>query len=162
MAFEWALENKEFDYILRANSSTYIDKTVLVEYIKTFESENVFAGIEVDADPKWAVGWSYIISKDIIKKIVENKELMRNDITDDVALSYLINHLQIPYTKLKICSINKHENDWSLVSYNGGESFSFTDFADCKNTGHSMFRCKQDLRRHLDAHVMRELFKNLY
>ncbi len=159
-AFEWALANKEFDYIIRINSSTYVDKKLLAEYIKSFNDTNVFAGIEVDMEPKWAVGWCYIISKDVVQKIVEHKELLRNDITDDVALSYLINNLQVPYTKLKICSINKTDTAWSLIGYNG-PSFEFTEFSECKKADMPFYRVKNDLDRTVDKYIMQELFKTL-
>ncbi len=159
-AFEWALKNKEFDYILRANSSVYIDKKVLLDYIQDFPDNNVFAGIEVAATPKWVVGWSYIISKDIIEKIVENKDKIRHDITDDLALSYLMNDLQVPYSKLRMCSIDKREEGWALISY-GGESFGFTDFKDCNKSNMPIYRIKQDHDRRQDKYVMQQLFNNL-
>jgi hypothetical protein len=160
-AFEWALANKEFDYIVRVNSSTYVDKKVLAEYVQTLPDKNCFAGVEVNHIPKWAIGWAYIISKDVIQKIVEHKPLLRNDITDDLALSYLINNLEIPYTKLKMCSIDKRDNGWALVPYNGGCGFDFTDFADLKNVGYPMYRVKQDLHREQDKFIMEQLHLNL-
>ena len=160
-ALEWALKNKEFDYILRVNSSTYVDKKILAEYIKTFDDKNVFAGIEVDANPKWCVGWAYIISKDVIQNIVEHKDLLRNDITDDLAISYLINNLQIPYTKLRMASIDAREESWACVSYNGCQSFDFIDFADLRNKEIPLYRVKFDSDRNVDAFLMNQLYLNL-
>ena len=43
-AFEWALQNKEFDFVARVNSSCYCDKKKLIEYVQTLPDENVLAG----------------------------------------------------------------------------------------------------------------------
>jgi len=160
-ALEWSLANKEFDYIVRVNSSTYVDKKVLCEYIKTLSDKNVFAGIEVVAEPKWAVGWGYVISKDVIHKIVEHKDLLRNDITDDLSLSYLINNLEIPYTKLPFASIDKRTDGWACICYNGVDSFNFTDFKEINKSNSSFYRVKFDADRNMDAYLMKQLFNNL-
>lgn len=160
LAFEWALKNKDFDYIARINSSTYVDKKLLIKYIQTLADKDVFAGIEVESNPNWMIGWGYIISKDVIEKIVNHQELLRHDIMDDVALSYLINDLNIPYTKGKYCSIDKRDNGWVCISY-GSESFEFTDWKDCRKSGHHFYRCKQDLEREKDKFIMEQLFKIL-
>lgn len=159
-AFEWALENKQFDYIIRINSSTYVDNKLLSEYINQFEDTNVFAGIEVDMEPKWMVGWCYIISKDVVQKFVDNKHLFSHTITDDLAISYVANEIEIPYTKLKICSINKTDTAWSLIGYNG-PSFEFTDFNECVKAEMPFYRCKNDLDRTVDKHIMQELYRTL-
>jgi len=161
MAFEWALKNKEFDYIARINSSTYVDKTALAEYIKDLPYNNLFEGIEVEANPKWMVGWSYIISRDVIQKLVDNSQLFRHDITDDLAISYVANELNIPYSKGKICSIDKRDMGWACISY-GGQSFEFSDFKDCNKSGQHFYRVKFDGNRDMDAYLMEQLFKNLY
>ena len=160
-AFDFALDNKDFDYIVRINSSTYVDKNKLMEYISTLPDKNVFAGVEVQATPKWCVGWSYVISKDVIEKIVAHKSLLRNDITDDLSLSYLINEIQVPYTKLPFASIDKREIGWACVCYNGVDSFEFTDFKDVKKANSPFYRVKQDYDRTQDKYLMEQLFKNL-
>lgn len=161
LAFDWALKNKEFDYIARINSSCYVDKKQLIKYVQGLEKENVFAGVEVDAIPKWMWGGAqYIISKDIVEKIVDNSKKWDYSLMEDVGLSYLVNGLNIPYTKGVACSINKRDNDWLCLGY-GSESIEFTDFNDLKRLGNHFYRVKCDADRSVDELVMNELYKIL-
>src|SRR5690348_13776971 len=42
--FKWALQ-KGFDFILRVNASTYVDKKSLAEYVKTLPTEKLYMGL---------------------------------------------------------------------------------------------------------------------
>lgn len=163
LALEWALENKEFNYLARPHSCIYVNKKELVKYIQDLPCENVFAGIGVDANPKWMWGGTgYVLSKDVVRKIVDNKKYFRYDLMEDMGLSYMINDLSIPYTEGRGCSIDNLGNVWRLMVYGGGNSFEFTDFADLKKLENQFFfRCKQDQKRWVDKFLMEELFKIL-
>lgn len=161
-AFEWALQNKEFDYIARVNSSCYVNKKELIKYIQNLPDKEVFAGIGVDSEPKWMWGGGqYIISKDVIELFINNKGLWNHAIMDDVAISYLANELNTPYTNGRACSIDKNSKGWTCLCY-GESSIEFIDFADMNKLDNQFFiRVKQDLNRNRDEFIMRELFKNL-
>lgn len=164
-AYEWALKNREFDYIARVNSSCYVNKKELIKYVQGLPHKEVFAGLTVNASDKnekwmWG-GGQYIISRDVIELIVENRALWNHSIMEDVAVSHLINKLYIPYINGKACSINKKDKGWVCFAY-GSENFEFTDFADIKKLdGQFFIRVKQDHDREQDEFVMNELFKNL-
>ena len=54
------------------------------------------------------------------------------------------------------------DGSYLCLTYGHGENFVFTDFEDMnKADGHFFFRCKQDLRRHEDLRIFRELKKHL-
>lgn len=163
LALGWSLKNKEFDYLARPHSSIYVNKKELMNYVNTLPETNVFSAIGVDADPRWAWGGlGYVYSKDVIEKIIANKEHYRHDLMEDMAQSYLINKLEIPYTNGMGCSIDKKENGWLCLSYGGTETFEFSDFSEItKSKGQYYYRVKQDGKREVDEHIMRELFKHL-
>lgn len=162
--FETALLNHDFDYVVRLNASHYCNKKELVKHIETLPNENVFQGLYVDDKPEpwlWG-GGGFIISKDVIQKIVENKNLWDHSIMEDVAISKLVKGLGIPFTDGKSCSIDRLEGSWRCMSYGGPESFEFYTFNEInKSKGHFVYRVKQDQKRHMDHFVMRELFKYL-
>lgn len=162
-AFQWAVKNKEFDYIARVNSSCYVDKKQLIKYIQTLEADNVFAGLEVKDDPKWMLGGGqFVLSRDLIYKVLENKDKWNHSLMEDVALSHLISNMGIDYTKGIACSINQKDGEWLLLSYGGCDNFLFTDFADVKkNSTHHFYRVKQDYQRYLDKIIMENLYKVL-
>lgn len=166
LAFEWALKNKEFDYISRPQANAYIHKTELVKYIQTLPDNGVFDTMEVkatDTSERYGWGCATLLSRDVVQMVVDNKDKWDHTKMEDVSLSQLIDRLGIPYREGKICSINKTENGYLCLCYGGGENFEFTDFKDInKANGQYWFRCKQDYNRDMDAYIMKQLFKNLY
>lgn len=165
-AFEWALENKAFDFIARVNASTFVNKKELIKYIQTLPEEDVFAGLKVDASEyqqQWNWGVQFVFSKDVIQKLVDNKVHLDETLMEDVGISYLANRLKIPYTAGRNCTIDKMSGDkWRAMTYGVGESFEFSDWADIKKSeGQCFFRCKHDPDRDVDKFVMEKLFENL-
>jgi hypothetical protein len=164
LAYEWALKNKQFDYIARVNASTYVNKKELIKYIQTLPDENVFSGLEVGAseyNERWMWGPQFILSKDLIQLMVDNKGLWDHSIMDDVATSYLLNKFNVPYTPGRACSIEKKAEGWTCLCY-GSESIEFTNFSDLNKLDNQFFfRVKQDLNRGLDEIIMNHLFKAL-
>jgi hypothetical protein len=164
-AYEWALKNKDFDYIARVNSSCYVNKKELIKYIQTLPDKEVFAGLVVPASnssEKWMWGGGqYIISKDMIELIVENRHLWNHKVMDDQAVGYLANKLNIPYTNGRACSIEMKPNGWFCLCY-GEPSIEFTDFLDMNKLENQFFiRVKQDKHRERDEYIMKQLYQNL-
>lgn len=166
LAFEWALKNVDFDYVARVNASTYVHKKELLKYVQTLPDENVFAGIGVKMDNDlvswlWG-GTSFIISHDVVSKIDRNKQLWNHSHMEDMAMSFMVSLLKIPFTEGRACSINKKPNNkWMCLCY-GTNSYDFSNFSEIKkDDGQFFFRVKQDGRRDLDEMIMNELFRNL-
>lgn len=161
--FEWALQNKQFDYVARVNASCYVDKKALIKYIQDLPSENLFAGVETESQNGFRYCWGgcqYILSRDVISQMVENKSKWQHRYMEDEAMSLLAVELNIPFYNGKSGSIDKTEDGWRCISY-GGESISFIDFADLKKLNHHYYRVKQDQKRDVDEYIMEQLFKAL-
>ncbi len=160
-AFKWALENKEFDYVARINGSCYVDKRELIKYIQILPEKEIFQGGIVEHTPKWMWGGlQFIISRDVIQRVVDNENKFQHNLVEDVALSYLITELGIPYTSGKGCSIDRDGENWRLVGY-GGESYTFNNFKSIRDNGNFFYRVKQDGDRKQDEYLMKELYKIL-
>lgn len=166
LAFEWALKNKEFDFLARPHSCIYVDKLNLINYVQQLPEENVLAGLEVKDTPQnwlWG-GCGILMSKDIVQKIVDNKKHWDHSVMEDKGISYLANKLGLPYTNGMGCSIDNMGENWRCMVYGGGESFEFTDFSDVKKAqqeGQFFYRVKQDGQRDIDEYIMKQLFKHL-
>lgn len=164
-AFDWSLNNKDFDYIVRVNSSCYVDKKQLVKYIETLPDTNLFAGVEVDKGTDYDMNWcwggmQFVLSKDVVQKVVDNKELFNHNHIEDVALSHVVSKLGIPYYKGTGCSINEKDGKWLLLGYNS-PSIEFENFEDVKPLQNHFYRVKIDRDRQLDKYLMEKLFKTL-
>lgn len=161
--YEWALKNKEFDYIARLNASCYCDKRNLIEYVQTLPERNLFAGAEADSVHGYRYLWGgaqYLISRDVLQKIVDAKDLWQHKYMEDEASSLLVAAMGIPFTPGYSGAIDNMGDHWRCISY-GGESITFTDFADLKRLKHHFYRIKMDGKRWMDEFVSRELFKVL-
>lgn len=95
-AFEILLQNNNFDYIFRTNSSSYVNIERLVEYLDDKPLDNFYHGIiGHHGDINFASGCGYFISKDVVEKVVENKDNWPHQIIDDVAIAFLLRSIGI-------------------------------------------------------------------
>ena len=163
-AFEWALQNKDFEYLARPHSCIYVDKKSLSEYTETLPIENACAGLEVKDKHPWLWGGcGTIYSKDVVKKIVENKHLIDHSKIEDMSISQLVGSLGIPFLPLKAASIDTLETNWRCMCYGGVDSFEFENFSEIsKARGQVFYRVKCDGKRYLDEEIMNNLFKYLH
>lgn len=161
-ALEWTLKHKSFDYIVRVNSSCYVDKKRLFGYVQQLPDNNLLAGVEADSQNGFRYLWGgmqWIASKDVIEKICENRNSWNHKYMEDESISLLAKELSIPFYPGKGCSINKTEKGWLLLSYpQGSESKEFTTFGEIKDCGHHFFRVKQEGDRDMDGYIMNQLY----
>jgi hypothetical protein len=162
MAFEWALQNKEFDFLARPHSSIYVNKKALKAYVETLPEENVFASLQVVASPSWCWGGiGFLFSKDVVKKIVDNKNLFKAGLMEDMGISFIANELKIPFMQGRGCSIDKQKEGWLAMCY-GTDSYEFNEFSEIrKDNAQYFYRCKQDGKRGVDEYIMQQLFQYL-
>lgn len=163
-AFEWALNNKEFDFVARVHSSIYVDKVALYEYCKTLPTQKVFAGAEATSQNGFQYNWGgvgMVLSKDVVQRIVANKDRWLHQYMEDESMSKLVSECGVPFYQCHpACSIDKQPEGWKCISY-CGKSKDFQDFSEIKDLGHIFYRVKNDADRTVDETVMRELFKHL-
>lgn len=161
--YEWALANKEFDFVARINASCYCDKKELIKFVQTLPDENVFLGAETDSQNGFRYCWGgaqYVISRDVLQKIVDNKDQWLHQYMEDEASSLLVASLGIPFKMGYAGSIDDMGDHWRLISY-GGKSITFTKFEDLIPLKHFFYRVKFDGARYKDEIVMKKLFEIL-
>jgi hypothetical protein len=161
-AFEFSLKLKGWNLMARTHSSTYVHKHNLVEFIETLPNENVLCGLLTGgiAPFLWG-GGSYIISRDVIEKIVANKQLWNFGVMEDNGLTEIAQLLQIPFMAGRMASIDQKPNGYLVTTYGAGEGFVFTDWTDVQKLHpHFYLRCKQDFDRTQDVRIFRELFRH--
>lgn len=168
LAFKWALNNCEWDYMARVNSSCYVKKKKLLDYVQSIPESKLFRGLGVcgkDGQVEWMWGGGqYIMSRDVVQSIVDNESKWDHSVMEDVAMSKLVKVLGFDLDTMgRSCSINRGNNSWTLIGCedNHGIGFDFNDFKDVHKAENQFFiRVKQDQQRHVDVEIMRQLFDN--
>jgi len=86
----------EFDYIFRTNSSSYIDKELLKNWLIDKPKYRFYSGIIGNHNGIYfASGSGYIISRDVFDLILKNKDRWDHNYIDDVSLGLLLKNLNI-------------------------------------------------------------------
>tara|TARA_Y100000389_G_C17470708_1_gene530427 strand:- start:694 stop:1515 length:822 start_codon:yes stop_codon:yes gene_type:complete len=97
-AMDWLIENYSFDYLIRSNSSTYININEMKKYIlETATSEPFYSGriTTFENSFKYAHGSCIILNNLAVFKILENRTIWDHMLIDDAALGKLFNFLDI-------------------------------------------------------------------
>ncbi len=156
-----------WDFMARPNSSCYVHKVNLVNHIETLPATGLMQGLVTTGfEPNfmWG-GGQYIFSRDVIERMVANRQKWNDQIQEDEALSRLALDTGIAFNgNGKLASIDSAAGspEFRCLFYGGGESFTFTDFADLsKASNQHFFRLKQDHDRTIDVRIMHELKERL-
>jgi hypothetical protein len=104
LCFEEILKHKNFDYIFRTNTSSYLNKIPFLEFIKKQPHKNYYAG-KIENFPKinlnFGSGAGFFLSKDLVELVVNNKNLWNHDLNEDVALGKILYDLEVPLNQLQ-------------------------------------------------------------
>lgn len=89
--FDYALNNMEFDYIFRTNSSSYVNIEKLLDFIMDKPKENFYSGVIGNyGGINFASGSGYFISRNLVDLVVEQKNRWDHRLIDDVSLGKLM------------------------------------------------------------------------
>jgi hypothetical protein len=121
-AFDWISENKEYDYIFRTNTSTYVNIELLNAFIQSLDDDNItytselYSLIEANT-PKpmyiYGRGNGLIISKKMINVIRNDGiNLLYFNITDDIAIGNILNSYWIKQNKNYLDYIKSYTHGW--------------------------------------------------
>jgi len=88
--------NLEFDFVFRTNSSSYVDKKLLVKYLKDKPKKKYYSGVIGNhLGIPFCSGSGFFLSKDLVKLLVTNQNLLDYTYIDDVAIAKLLNSFNI-------------------------------------------------------------------
>jgi hypothetical protein len=102
LALKYLLENYEFDFLFRTNTSSYLDVPSLLDFLETKPKENFYAGVvsSVLGNTRFASGAGILVSRDIVQRICDNSEVWKHGLVDDAAFAELVANLQDPSVEL--------------------------------------------------------------
>lgn len=86
----------DYDYIFHTNSSSYVDKKLLHEWLLDKPRNNFYSGAKgFYFGHPFASGCGFTISKDVVKLILENQHRWEHGSADDATLGILLQSLGI-------------------------------------------------------------------
>jgi len=102
-AFDWLLKNSNFEFLFRTNTSSYISYKNLKKYVhenflnkKSIYSGKIYETNDIDKNKViFASGSGYFLSRDVVEKIVQHKNLWDHRLWDDVSLGKMLNEINI-------------------------------------------------------------------
>lgn len=166
-SMKYIYNNYEFDYLIRTNISTIVNIKKLEDFLMNAPKENYYGccwylnlnwldnrGGIIDSTyfgTKYAQGTNIIFSKDIVKNICENSELLNYNILDDVAFGIFV---------------NKYNTDAIEISSKYPSSMLFTDNDSNISNEYVFYRNRRDENtpnedRNNDIKTMLYLVENL-
>jgi len=109
LCFEEIIRYKDFDYVFRTNTSSYLNKIAFFEFITKQPYRNYYAG-KIENFPNinlnFGSGAGYVLSRDLVELVVDNNKLWNHDLNEDVALGKILYDLKVPLNPLERYDIN--------------------------------------------------------
>jgi len=120
-SFEYCLNNFEFDYIYRTNLSSFIDFYKAYDYLDKIKFNYGGCGIGYHEKTYFASGCGFILSREGVKTLVDNKNLLDYNIYDDVAIGKLLtkyyNIISLPRVDITNTNDERLYNDVNTFHY---------------------------------------------
>ena len=146
------LADKDFDFLLRVNNSSFIHIDNLISYLKD-KPNKFYAGFPIayhtdNLNIYLASGSSYILSKDLVKYVVDNEEKWDHSYPEDVSLGKLMYENNIKLTPKEWVKILEIPSDDDVLTI--GDSYQIR----CKiETGWDPYK---------QCEIMNKLYKLIY
>jgi hypothetical protein len=102
LALKFLLENYEFDYLFRTNTTSYLDAPKLLEHLEGQPKRNFYAGVVGSAfgNLKFASGAGILLSRDVVQRICDNAVNWKHGYIDDLALGEIVSTLKEPVVSI--------------------------------------------------------------
>lgn len=141
-SLEYVLHNVEFDYVFKMNCSSYLNKQALKDLLVGKPKQGYYAGvISEHRNVRFASGAGSILSRDVIKTIVDNKGDWDHSYIEDVSIGKLLSENGIMPSKVDRVDVIHGVNE------------------DLINRKAHHYRCKNKRDRRVDIVIMNELYR---
>jgi hypothetical protein len=102
MAFKHVLENYDFEYLFRTNTSSYLDTDGLLDFLEGKPKTSLYGGVagKVFGNSEFASGAGILLSRDVVERIVSRSEDWKHGLVDDIAVADLVAGFENPRVSL--------------------------------------------------------------
>lgn len=117
--------NTNADYLFMTTTSSYVRPFKLMEKIASLPSHGVYAGSVAYPGASFAAGHNRLFSRDIVKRILDERHKLSCGVIEDLALGNLCNSLNIQFIELPKRDITSLEELESISDREIDEQFHF-------------------------------------
>jgi hypothetical protein len=147
------LINKDFDFLLRTNSSSFIHFENLIKYLKDKPKNKFYSGSPIphhfiDLNIDFATGSGYILSKDLVEYVINNENEWNHNYPDDVSLGKM----------MKEYSIDLIPKEWLKITTMPDENV----LLDIKDAFHIRCKIETSFSVELQCDIIKKLYKLIY
>lgn len=102
LAFKHVLENYDFEYLFRTNTSSYLDTAGLLDFLEGKPKTSVYGGVvgKVFGISEFASGAGILLSRDVVERIVSRSKEWKHGLVDDIAVADLVAGFENPRVPL--------------------------------------------------------------
>jgi hypothetical protein len=105
------IKDLEFDFLFRTNSSSYIDKKKLYEFLSDKPKKNFYSGVIGDLyNIKYASGSGLSLSRDLFNLIMDNKKDWDHTLVDDMSIGKILSKFGIYPTECDRYNVDSQNN----------------------------------------------------
>jgi hypothetical protein len=108
-AMKFALENYEFDFLLRANSTCYLDLHSLEDYLSKKPQNTFYAG-PIANGKEFVSGWGILLSRESVEVLVTSYSRADQLYFDDEAIGRVLERGDIAPQKLPFIEISSNQD----------------------------------------------------
>jgi hypothetical protein len=98
-------QNRDYDYVIRVNSSTFINIDKIIELLQHQNEKDLYMGF-FEKDWNFCSGALNIFSKSVIDRIVEGKDFLSYNIEDDLSIGNYLKSRGVKKTYLERYNIS--------------------------------------------------------
>lgn len=162
---KWALQNLEFDFIVRGNTSNYYDDLVLRDFLSQHLNDKYFAGSELgftelnNQTPvntgRYLSGTGIVLSRDAARKMLDIDISNYKDWPDDVAISHHLSMHELPFTRIPRGDIT----DFKPLTFT--TQYRVKSWTDHDHTSERMYKVDKILKSPLYASFIYFIYFNI-
>ena len=110
-ALQWALQSCQFDFVLRVNSSAYVNPPALAEFITELDPHHeIYAGSIESGSKFWGFdfinGAAVLLSRRVVERVMTHSSQWDHRFTDDASLGLLARELGIRPISMPVLRIS--------------------------------------------------------
>jgi hypothetical protein len=123
--FDYFISNTNHNFIFITTTNAYVRPYALMNLLKNIPHENIYTGAYTWPGSTFISGANIILSRDVVQKLLANRNIFRPSIIDDVELSNVLNKLSIPHFGTPLVSIATKEELKSISNDKLSENYHF-------------------------------------